>query len=163
MARVEKKAGEDLMGMIAQRRLEVLLGGRRVFERIAPFQHLPQVAPRQFEDGAQLRGLGGPQPALALQVVLACAQQPTQPPERRQQPGCDLQDREPAAARAQQHGEQLRVGQRGDPLPGEFFPGPDKVHERAPAPSVPRVCGSVENALCGTGRRPVTENWPQWM
>lgn len=84
--RVEEQAGEHLVLLVAQARLEIVAHRLRALQYRIATQALGQVAPAHLQHGLQLRILGHAEPEMAAERGEVRLEQGTQPAELAQQP-----------------------------------------------------------------------------
>ncbi|MNZ81345.1 hypothetical protein D3C78_1000080 [compost metagenome] len=124
MAGVEEQAGEHLVRLVAQARLEVVAHRLRAFQRRVALDPRGQVAAAHLQHRLQLGVLGRPQAQMGAEARQFGFQQLAQAAELGQQMARQIHRAAPGHAGAQEDRQQLGIAQRRRPLGQQFFPRP---------------------------------------
>ncbi|MNN01249.1 hypothetical protein D3C81_1138600 [compost metagenome] len=111
VAGVEEQAGEHLVRLVAQARLEVVAHRLRAFQRGVLAQLLGQVAPGHFQHRLQLGELGGAEAEMATEGGKIGLQQRTKTTELLQKPPRQLHSAATGHPGAQEYRQQFGIAQ----------------------------------------------------
>ena len=108
---VEEQATEQLVGFVAQLRLQVITHGLRTLQHRVAAQSFSQVPPRHLQHGLQLRVLGWPEAEPEAEGIDVRLQQGTQAAEVVEQVAGEVDRALPGDPGTQENGEEFGVGE----------------------------------------------------